>query len=45
MVDYISQMPSFPKIEDNACLGLIGVTGGAMASASVLSGTITTVWD
>ena len=45
MVDYISQIPSFPKIEDNACLGLIGVTGGAMASASVFSGTITTVWD
>jgi hypothetical protein len=44
LVDYVSQIPSFPKIEDNACLGLIGVTGGAMAAASVFSGTLTTVW-
>lgn len=45
MVDYVSQIPSFVKIEDNACLGLIGVTGGAMAASSVFSGTIQTVWD
>jgi hypothetical protein len=45
MVDYVSQMPSFPKIEDNACLGLIGVPGGAMVASSVFSGTIQTVWD
>lgn len=45
MVDYVSQIPSFTKIEDNACLGLIGVTGGAMAASSVFSGTIQTVWD
>lgn len=44
LVDYVSQIPSFPKIEDNACLGLIGVPGGAMAAASVFSGTLTTVW-
>jgi len=45
LVDFVSQIPSFPKIEDNACLGLIGVCGGAMAASSVFSGTITTVWD
>jgi hypothetical protein len=44
LVDYISQIPSFPKIEDNACLGLIGVAGGAMIASSVFSGTLTTVW-
>jgi hypothetical protein len=45
LVDFVSQIPSFPKIEDNACLGLIGVCGGAMAASSVFSGTLTTVWD
>jgi len=45
LVDFVSQIPSFPKIEDDACLGLIGVCGGAMAASSVFSGTITTVWD
>jgi len=44
LVDYVSQIPSFPKIEDNACLGIIGVCGGAMAASSVFSGTLTTVW-
>lgn len=44
IVDFISQVPSFPKIEENACLGLIGVCGGAMAASSVFSGTLTTVW-
>lgn len=44
LVDYVSQIPSFPKIEDNACLGLIGVPGAAMVASSVFSGTITTVW-
>lgn len=44
IVDYLSQVPSFPKIEDNSCLGLIGVCGGAMVSSSVFSGTITSVW-
>lgn len=45
LADYIANTPTFPKIEDNACLGIIGVCGGSMAASSVLSGTITTVWD
>jgi len=45
LADYIANTPTFPKIEDNACLGIIGVCGGAMVASSVLSGTITTVWD
>lgn len=45
IADYIANIPTFPKIEDNACLGIIGVCGGAMAASSAISGTITTVWD
>jgi len=45
LADYIANTPTFPKIEDDACLGIIGVCGGAMVASSVLSGTITTVWD
>lgn len=43
--NFISDLPSFPKIEDNACLGIIGVVGGAMVASAVLGGTIDTVWD
>jgi len=45
LADYIANTPTFPKIEDDACLGIIGVCGGAMVASAVLSGTITTVWD
>ena len=45
IADYVASIPTFPKIEDNACLGIIGVCGGAMAASSVFSGTLTTVWD
>jgi hypothetical protein len=45
IADYIANIPTFPKIEDNACLGIIGVAGGSMVASAVLSGTITTVWD
>lgn len=44
IADYIANIPTFPKIEDNACLGIIGVPGGAMAANSAISGTLTTVW-
>lgn len=43
--NFISDLPSFPKIEDNACLGIIGVVGGAMVTSSIIGGTIDTVWD
>jgi hypothetical protein len=45
IADYIANIPTFPKIEDNACLGIIGVCGGAMIANGAISGTITTVWD
>lgn len=43
--NFISDLPSFPKIEDNACLGIIGVVGGAMVTSAIIGGTIDTVWD
>lgn len=43
-VDHLAQVPSLPKIEDGACLGFIGVAGGAMIASSVFSGTIDAVW-
>ena len=45
LVDYFSGGDILPRIEDNACLGIIGVAGGAMAASSVISGTITNLWD
>lgn len=45
LVDLVAHTPTFPKIEDNACLGFIGVAGGAMVSSAVFSGTFTNVWD
>ena len=45
IADYVASIPTFPKIEDNPCLGIIGVPGGAMAAGAVVSGTLTTVWD
>lgn len=44
MVDFLSGSDILPKIEDNACLGFIGVAGGAMIASSVFSGTISNVW-
>lgn len=43
-VDHLAQVPSLPKIEDGACLGFIGVAGGAMVTASTFSGTLDVVW-
>lgn len=44
LVDYFSGNDILPRIEDNACLGFIGVAGGAMVASSVLSGTINNLW-
>lgn len=43
-IDHLAQVPSLPKIEDNACLGFIGVAGGNMVTASLFSGTLDCVW-
>jgi hypothetical protein len=44
LVDYLSGSDILPVIEDNACLGFIGVAGGAMVASSVFSGTISNLW-
>jgi len=43
--DYFSGNDILPKIEDNACLGFIGVAGGAMIASAVFSGTVNNIWD
>lgn len=43
--DYFSGNDILPRIEDNACLGFIGVAGGAMIASSVFSGTLNNIWD
>lgn len=43
--DYFSGNDILPKIEDNACLGFIGVAGGAMIANAVFSGTVNNIWD
>lgn len=42
--DCVFQMPSFPQIQDGACLGLIGMVGGAMAASSSIFGQIRYGW-
>ena len=42
--DTVFQMPSFPEIEDGACLGFIGMVGGAMAASSHIGGFIKYAW-
>lgn len=44
LIDYLSGSDILPVIEDNACLGFIGVAGGAMVASSVFSGTISNLW-
>jgi hypothetical protein len=44
LIDFLTGSDILPVIEDNACLGLIGVTGGAMVSSSVFSGTLSNIW-
>ena len=43
--DYFSGNDILPRIEDNPCLGFIGVAGGAMIASAVFSGTVNTIWD
>lgn len=43
--DYFSGNDILPRIEDNACLGFIGVAGGAMIASAVFSGTLNNIWD
>lgn len=43
--DYFSGNDILPRIEDNACLGFIGVAGGAMIASAIFSGTLNNIWD
>lgn len=42
--DFMFQFPTFPKIDDDACLGLLYMTGGALLTAQSVYGSIETVW-
>lgn len=42
--DFLSQLPSLPRIEDDACLGFITLIGGAMTTAQTLMGVVGHGW-
>jgi hypothetical protein len=42
--DFLFQMPSLPKIEDNACLGLFVLTGGALTTGLAIQGSLSMAW-
>lgn len=42
--DYLAQIPSLPKIEDNACLGFIMLTGAAMVINCSFQGELDMIW-
>ncbi len=42
--DFLSQLPSLPKIEDGACLGFISVIGGAMTASQTIMGKVEMGW-
>lgn len=44
IMDFLSQAPSLPQIQDGACLSLIYQPAGAAANGSIISGSIETVW-
>ena len=42
--DYLSQLPSLPKIEDDACLGFVMLIGGAMTTLQTVMGKVEMGW-
>jgi len=42
---YVFQVPSFPKIEDGACLGFLFFAGAAVAASSIFQGFLDFAWD
>lgn len=42
--DYLMQLPSLPRVYDNACLGFVMVVGGAMVASANLSGYLEMGW-
>lgn len=42
--DFLSQLPSLPKIEEDACLGFIMLIGGAMTTLQTVMGKVEMGW-
>ena len=42
--DYLSQLPSLPTIDDNACLTALVLVGGALTTNNTLIMTLQTAW-
>lgn len=42
--DYLTQLPSLPQIQDNACLGFIMLIGGAMTTVQTVMGKVEMGW-
>lgn len=43
--DFLYQLPSLPRIEDNACLGFLMQVGGALVTGGTIMGTLNNAWD
>jgi hypothetical protein len=43
--DFLYQLPSLPRIEDNACLGFLIQVGGALITGGILMGYADMAWD
>lgn len=42
--DLLFQPPTLPKIDDDACLGLLVSIGGALVTGQIIMGEFTTIW-
>lgn len=40
LVDFLTGVPIFPRIEDGACLGLLVQVGGAMVASAIINGSV-----
>lgn len=45
LMNFLTGDDILPTIEDDACLGFMGVCGGAMIASAAFSGTLTNAWD
>jgi hypothetical protein len=43
--DFLYQLPSLPRIEDNACLGFLMQVGGALVTGGTIMGVLNNAWD
>ena len=42
--DFLNQMPALPKVEDDACLALFILVGGALTASNAVSGELIMAW-